>query len=72
MLELNSLHNILISMGDTAVHTDKGTRHGHVRQSVTITSSTGLKLRIALALYRSQMVCMCLTEPVFTYHFEYN
>ena len=50
MLELNSLHNILISMGDTAVHTDKGTRHGHVRHSVTITSSTGLKLGIASVL----------------------
>ena len=58
MLELNSLHNILNSMGDRAVHTDKGTRHGHVRQSVTITSSTGLKLGIALVLYRSQMICM--------------
>ena len=33
-------------MGDTAVHTDKGTRHGHVRQSVTITSSAGLKLSL--------------------------
>ena len=50
MLELNSLHNILISMGDTAVHTDKDTRHGHVRHSVTITSSTGLKLGIASVL----------------------
>ena len=61
MLEFNSLHNILNSMGDRAVravHTDKGTRHGHVRQSVTITSSTGLKLGIALVLYRSQVVCM--------------
>ena len=58
MLELNSLRNILNSMGDRAVHTDKGTHHGHVRQSVTITSSTGLKLGIALVLYRSQMVCM--------------
>ena len=26
MLELTSLHNILNSMGDTAVHTDNGTR----------------------------------------------
>ena len=53
MLELNSLHNIVNIMGDTAVHRGNGTRSRSRKTKCHITSSTGLKLGMPLVLYAS-------------------
>ena len=76
-LKRKTLHNPLNFKGDTAVHTDRGTRSRYTKCGLSWKRLGGSVNCFAIMVlssncYWSRMICICLTELVLRYQFEYN